>query len=359
MRGGTFTLAQLIDSIPRQYTGAKPSEGAVNLMAFDGPYKINLEVNRAIRGTLKDIYYLPERQDDIGKTWDAQWEMKGNWEMLGPDGEWSAPQLTRVFVNVPQLETGPVELGLITQNGEKTDKKTGQVVPAYVVHYRGQLRISKQQEKGSKRHIVTLSRVGEPAAPQAATTGLPPAPAQRASVVFAHAASAAATLPADTDEWAALEARLLRSKQIACRIWGADYDPRALVAFTATAFIAADRHNLPGAKVMVPQVHIPGPSRQTVVSHVPATDAQVSELRALLNTEAVYGGGPLFTPAERMEWLAKCGTATVVSLGQDILRLKKMVAQRQPVDQGAGPGKPGSLADFPEALEPEEDALPF
>lgn len=368
MRGTTATLAQRIGRIPRPYSGAltvRPFDGRTTTMTTS----IYLLSNAPLRGTITSVSARDAQASTLypGTTMPAQWAIQGRFEgdaRAKKDQIWSGSGDAMLYVDQDKTTSPLLALGIFEQAGERAGK------PFYRVVYGGEVQFMQREE--NKRKHITLSRVGEPAAPQTglmatnAQNQVRPAPYTPRPTVAgtlnqqASESAMATAFPPATDEWAALEARLLRSKQIACRIWGADYDPRALVAFTATAFIAADRHNLPGTAVMDAPATVPA---AMTMSWTPPHQGQVDEYRRLLNMDDPYAGGNLFSMEERQQWLSRLGDATALTLSKDLDRLKKTVAQRTAAPTGAGPGHPSSFADVPTALErgdaADSDDLPF
>lgn len=308
---------------------------------------IRLATNIPVIAEIKYVDFYPSKPNpkDPTKLMSEQWGLKGTFWVQ--DGSDSGPIEGRVYLDVYQMASSPVQLQLAVPKGERDG------VPQYSWVFPGKIQIVKRED--GRKKFITISRVGEAAALQPALgTGVTPTAATVQVTSPVTKASTAWTgetrLTPATYEWDALEARLLRSKQIACRIWGADYDPRALVAFTATAFIAADRHNLP---VEPATVYVGAQQTLDPVGH--ATDVQVTELRYMLNSG-------VFTTAERQEWLAKIYGATQASMAQDVERLKKIITTRTAAPAGAGPGHPNSFANMPAALQNDsagEDPLPF
>lgn len=364
MRGTTATLAQLIGSIPRQYTGAMtvgPSDGRTTTMTTS----IYLLSNAPLRGTITSVSARDAQASTLypGTTMPAQWAIQGRFEgdaRAKKDQVWSGSGDAMLYVDQDKTTSPLLALGIFEQAGERAGK------PFYRVVYGGEVQFMQREE--NKRKHITLSRVGEPAAPQyvaantsvAAITGLPVA----ATPALATGSNAGAfkvpqmpqhAIAPATDEWAAMEARYARCVEIAKHSWTKlNMDDGAMVAAVATLFIEANKEHLQTAPVA-------GRLTQTLAVAAAVTgdptEAQVTELRSLLNSG-------VFTTAERQEWLAKIYGATQFSMAQDVERLKQIITTRNPVPAGAGPGHPSSFADVPAVLERGDaadslDDLPF
>jgi hypothetical protein len=70
--------------------------------------------------------------------------------------------------------------------------------------------------------------------------------------------------------WGALYRRYEYSRRIAVEVWGKDFDPSALVAATATVFIASNQQNMPDPKD-------PKPEKPSTQSKVPARRVEREE----------------------------------------------------------------------------------
>lgn len=338
MRGGTCTLAQLVGSIPRQYTGA------LTVGPFDGrtyPMTTNIYLlsNAPLRGTITSVSARDAQASTLypGTTMPAQWAFQGRFDgdaRAKKDQVWSGSGDAMLYVDQDKMTTPLMDIGLVARAGDRNGK------PVYQVVYGGEVQFMQREE--NKRKHITLSRVGEPAAPQPAPTTpvyktlnddpRPPFPG-RVTVVENMPGSAPAT-----DEWAALEARYARCAEIAKRIWSPmDYEGGTLVSAAATLFIQAEKEHLPITTMML-----------TTNVQVPAargdpTDAQVTLLRDLLRNE-------VFTKDEREKGLATIYGATVASMNEQLARLQRIIKTR-------------SFADVPPALQhgdaSDETDMPF
>lgn len=196
--------------------------------------KISLDVNVPLTGTVKFVSYYPEKPNPNkpGTTFSDQWALTGQWSWTTPEGEQASGE-GKVYIDCYQLAASPLQLGLVQEDGTWDDGST-----RYKWTHAGPIRLVKT-EKDRKRHV-TISRVqigggAVEITPKFATTAAPATP-----LTLGSANDTAGT----DDPWASLERQYERARALACRIWGDDYEPQALVAAAATVFIEANRRGL-------------------------------------------------------------------------------------------------------------------
>lgn len=204
--------------------------------------KIKLDVNVPLTGTVKYVDFYPEKENpnQPGKVMAAQWALTGSWSWRSPEyGDVSAEG--KVYIDEYQLAASPVALGFVEANGTWDDGN-----PKFKWTYKAAVRLLKTED-GKKRHV-TISRLDQ-TAPTVAAGSPPPA----AVAPVAHQSGQApvrvpsgtpAPVPPSQDEWSQLERQYERARIAACRVWGENYDPTALVAATATVFIEANKRGL-------------------------------------------------------------------------------------------------------------------
>ena len=191
---------------------------------------LKLQTNIPVYGVVKYMDYYPAKMVD-GKEYGAQIALKGTWEGTG-----------EAAIYLPHfLANDIVGAGLAHSDGEKVFQ--GQTIPQFRWSHSGRVQVLKAEDGRIKRTTVLAVDA----------TGAVPAqaPVHRPTPTVKDATPSYGSVPGDP--WSEIERQYERARRTACRVWGDNYDPQALVAAAATVFIEANKRGIAPPPVLPAQ----------------------------------------------------------------------------------------------------------
>jgi hypothetical protein len=220
--------------------------------------KIKLEPNVVVTGTVKfvDFYAEKENPNQPGKVMAAQWALNGAWSWIVPGTDEQMHAEGKIYIDEYQLAASPVALGFVEPNGTWDDGN-----PKFKWTYKAAVRLLKTED-GKKRHV-TISRLTDsPAGVGAAPAPLPVGHGTPAQASRPPQAVPTPTPAPHTDPWSDLARSYERAHVLACKVWGDNYEPSALVAAAATIFIEANKRGLKATNPIESFAGMPEPLKQ-------------------------------------------------------------------------------------------------